>query len=77
MEIWYMIRFNIQTLLDAKGKSRYWLWKETGISYQNLIRLLDNKSKGIRLETMEVLCQVLEGTPNDLFVIDLDAPEGK
>ena len=72
-----MIRFNILTLLEQKQKTRYWLAKEMGMSYQNLIKLANNETKGVRLETIEVLCQVLECTPNDLFVIDSDLPEGK
>lgn len=71
-----MIHFNVQAVLDARGKSRYWLWKQTGMSYQNLVRLLENKTKGVRLETVEILCQVLECTPSDLFLIDPDLPEG-
>lgn len=71
-----MIRFNVLDLLEQKHKTRYWLAKEMGMSYQNLIRLVNNETKGIRLETIEILCQVLECTPNDLFVIDLHKPEG-
>lgn len=72
-----MIRFNIQALLDQKQKTRYWLAKEMGMSYQNLVKRVNNETKGIRLGTIEILCQVLECTPNDLFVMDLEQPEGK
>ena len=72
-----MIRFNIQALLEQKQRTRYWLAKEMGMSYQNLIKMVNNETKGVRLETIEILCQVLDCTPNDLFVMDLEQPEGK
>lgn len=72
-----MIRFNLEALLKEKGRTRYWLAKQVGMSHQNITKIARNDAKGIRLETIEVLCQVLDCTPNDLFVIDFDKPEGK
>ena len=72
-----MIRFNILPLLKSKEKTRYWLAKQMGMSHQNLTKLVNNETRSVRLETLEILCQVLECTPNDLFVIDLDRPEGQ
>ena len=72
-----MIRFNLQALLEERGKTRYWLSKQMGMSHQNLTKMANNKNRAIRLETIEILCQVLNCTPNDLFIIDLDKPEGK
>lgn len=70
-----MIRFNIQPLLKEQGKTRYWLSKQMGMSYQNVSKLVSGKSRAVRLETLEVLCQIFDCTPNDLFVIDFDQPE--
>ncbi len=72
-----MIRFNILPLLKSKEKTRYWLAKQMGMSHQNLTKLVNNETRSVRLETLEILCQVLECTPNDLFVIDMDRPEGQ
>lgn len=71
-----MIRFNIMPMLRARGRTRYWLAKETGMSYPNVAKLVDGKTLAVRLETIEALCQALECTPNDLFLIDYDKPEG-
>lgn len=71
-----MIRFNILALLEQKKKTRYWLAKQMGMSHQNLSRIVNNETNSIHLETLETLCQVLECTPSDLFVIDPDLPEG-
>lgn len=72
-----MIRFNLESLLKERGKTRYWLAKQSGMSHQNVTKMARNNAKGIRLETIEIFCQVLECTPNDLFVIDFDKPESK
>ncbi len=72
-----MIRFNILPLLESRGRTRYWLAKQMGMSHQNLTKLVNNRTRSVRLETLEILCQVLECTPNDLFLIDLDRPEGQ
>ena len=55
-----MIKFNIMPMLRAKGRTRYWLAKETGMSYPNIAKLVDGKTLAVRLETIEALCQVLE-----------------
>ena len=70
-----MIRLNVSELLEKRGKTRYWLSRQMGISYQNICRMTGQQTRGIRFETLETLCQVLECTPNDLFTIDFDEPE--
>lgn len=70
-----MIRLNLAALLERRGKTRYWLSRQMGISYQNVCRMVGQQTHGIRFETLETLCQVLECTPNDLFVIDFSEPE--
>lgn len=64
-----MVLLNVQELLDARGKTRYWLWKHIGtMSYQNFKHMIDNETRSIRYDNIEILCQLLECTPNDLFV---------
>ena len=70
-----MIRFNIEALLQERGKTRYWLAKQSGMSHQNVTKMARNQARGLRLETIEIFCQVLECTPNDLFTIDWDEGE--
>lgn len=71
-----MIRLNIASLLEERGKTRYWLSKQIGMSHQNVTKLANGATKGIRLETIEVLCQVLDCTPDDLFVMNFEQTEG-
>ena len=62
-----MIRLNIEKQLKKIAKSRYWLGHQLGMSDYNLKRIIDGKTKSIRFETIEALCQLLECTPNDLI----------
>ena len=62
-------------LLEEQGKTKYWLYKQLGMSYQNFNNMVQNRTKSIRYETLETMCQLLDCTPNDLFVIDWNEPE--
>ncbi len=66
-----MVRLNVLALLEKKGKSKYWLYRQLGMSYQNFSRMVNNETQSIRLERIETLCLLLECTPNDLFLIDV------
>ncbi len=67
-----MIKLNISELLREKGKTRYWLGRQMGMGYGNLTKMINNETKMIKLENIEALCQILECTPNDLFIITDD-----
>ena len=67
-----MVRLNVQALLDKKGKTRYWLYKQLGMSYQNFKNMIDNKTQSIRYDRIETLWLLLDCTPNELFEFDLD-----
>ena len=55
-----MVKLNVQELLEKKGKTKFWLYNQLGMSYQNFNRLINNQTKGIRFSTMEDLCVILE-----------------
>lgn len=67
-----MIRLRAQELLEKKGKTKYWLYKQLGMSYQNFSRMINNQTKSIRHENIETLCLLLECTPNELFEMTED-----
>lgn len=67
-----MIKLNAAVLLEKKGKTKYWLYKQLGMSYQNFSRMINNETKSIRYENIETMCQLLECTPNDLLIITED-----
>ena len=63
-----MIKLNVLHLLEKKNKTKYWLYKQLGMSYQNFNRMVNNETKSIRYENIEALCFLLDCTPNDLFI---------
>ena len=62
-----MIRLMALELLEKKGKTRYWLYKQLGMSYQNFSRMINNETKSIQYENIDALCQIFNCTPNELF----------
>ncbi|HYG09840.1 MAG TPA: helix-turn-helix transcriptional regulator [Pyrinomonadaceae bacterium] len=69
-----MIEVRIEQLLEERGKSFYWLAKETGIGYTSLWRLRHEEAKTISFNYLERICRALECEPGDLFVLREDAP---
>ena len=67
-----MIKLDVMRLLEEQGKTKYWLYKQLGMSYQNFNKMLNNQTKSIRYENIETMCLLLNCTPNDLFVITED-----
>lgn len=64
-----MVRLNVIDLLEKKGKTKYWLYKQLGMRYQNFSRMINNETKSIRYENIETLCLLLDCTPNELLQI--------
>lgn len=64
-----MIKLNVLKLLEARGKTKYWLYKQMGMSYQNFNKMVNQETQSIRYENMEALCQLLNCTPGELFEI--------
>ena len=65
-----MIRLRVLELLQQRGRTKYWLYKQLGMSYQNFSKMVNNETQSIKLERIETLCQLLNCAPNDLFQID-------
>lgn len=64
-----VIQTRIAELLQKRGKSLYWLAKETGIAYPTLWRLRDSKTESIAFRVLESICLALACTPGDVLVI--------
>ena len=62
------MHFRIDEILKEKGKTRYWLYMQLGLSYQNFKKILENETSAIKFENLKAICDILECTPNDLFV---------
>ena len=61
------MKLRILDILKEKGKTKYWLFIQFGLSYQNFNKMVNNHTNGIKFENLKALCDILECTPNDLF----------
>ena len=64
-----MIKLRVLELLEKNGKTKYWLYKQLGMSYQNFSKMVNNETKSIRYENIETMCLLFDCSPNDLFEI--------
>ena len=65
-----MVKITIDEVLKQKGKTKYWLIKETELNFHTVTNLVKNKTTGIQFDTLEKICKTLDCTPNDIFEID-------
>jgi len=65
-----MVKIKIDKLLEEKGRTKYWLIKETELNFHTVTNLVKNKTTGIQFDTLEKICKTLECTPNDIFEIE-------
>ncbi|MFR8233204.1 MAG: helix-turn-helix domain-containing protein [Clostridia bacterium] len=65
------MQLNVINILKEQNKSKYWLFNELNnikpISYTNFNALVCNKTKSIKYQTLENLCNILNCIPNDLL----------
>ncbi|HEX8354445.1 MAG TPA: helix-turn-helix transcriptional regulator [Pyrinomonadaceae bacterium] len=62
-----MVETRIDVLLAERGRTFYWLAKETGISHTTLWRLKKGRALGINFVTLEAICQALGCQPGDVL----------
>ena len=63
-----MIELNIETLLEEKNKSMYWLAENTDVTYAAIYKIAKGNTKGIQFHTLEEIMLALEITDfNDIF----------
>ena len=67
-----MIEIRIDELLEARGRTFYWLAKETGIGHTSLWRLRHEQAKSISFDRLERICRALECEPGDLLTLVAD-----
>ncbi len=71
-EVKVLIELRALELLEENNKTKYWLYKQLGMSYQNFNKMINNETKSIRYENIETMCRLFNCTPNELFKISDD-----
>lgn len=69
LEKYLMIKLRALELLEKNNKTKYWLYKQLGMSYQNFSKMINNQTKSIKYENIETMCLLFNCTPNELFEI--------
>mgnify|MGYP004564003989 CR=1 FL=1 len=72
-----MLYLNVKELLKKKRKTKYWLVQNMHSDYKTISDMMDNKTSGIKFETIEKLCILLDCTPNDIFKFEKEIKEKK
>lgn len=62
-----MVRLRILDILEEQGHTKYWLYKQMDLSYQNFNKIVTNQTSSIRFENLEKLCKILGCSIGDLF----------
>ena len=62
-----MLKLRISAILKEQGHTKYWLYKQMDLSYQNLSRIMNNETTSIHFDVLERLSKVLQVPVGDLF----------
>lgn len=62
-----MVRLRILDILQEQGHTKYWLFKQMDLSYQNFNRMVKNETRSIRFENLDILSDILGCSVGDLF----------
>lgn len=64
------MKIKLKDILDSKNRSIYSVSKATGISQNNLSKLIKGDTISIRYDSLQKICLELNITPNDIFEIE-------
>lgn len=70
-----MIRLRVLEILKEQNHTKYWLYNQMDMSYQNFNRLVTNQTSSIRFENLEKLSRLLNCPIDELFEITEEKQE--
>ena len=73
-----MVRLRILEILEEQNHTKYWLFKQMDLSYQNFNRMVMNETRSIRFENLDILSDILNENLNKIEPIKknwTDVPE--
>ena len=62
-----MMKLRILEILESQYHTKYWLFKQLDLSYQNFNRMVNNETSSIRFENLDKLSTILNCPVGDLF----------
>jgi DNA-binding Xre family transcriptional regulator len=67
-----MVRLRVLDILKEQQHTKYWLYKQMDLSYQNFNRMMNNETSSIRFENLDKLRKILNCSISDLFEVEDD-----
>ena len=61
-----MVKLRILEILESQNHTKYWLFKQLDLSYQNFNRMVNNETSSIRFENLDKLSTILNCPVGDL-----------
>ena len=62
-----MVRLRITEILEEQNHTKYWLYKQMDLSYQNFNKMVTNQTSSIRFDNIDKLSTILNCSISDLF----------
>lgn len=62
-----MLRLRILEILQEQNHTKYWLYKQLDMSYQNFNRIVNNETTSIRFEILDKISKTLAVPVGELF----------
>lgn len=63
-----MVKTRIEEALAERGRSLYWLAKESGVTYAALWNLKERRTDGITFSLLDAICKALDCQPGDILI---------
>ncbi len=62
-----MVRLRVLEILKEQNHTKYWLYRQMDLSYQNFNRMVTNQTSSIRFENLDTLSTLLNCPVGNLF----------
>lgn len=62
-----MLKLRVLEILEEQNHTKYWLYKQMDLSYQNFNRMVLNETSSIKFDNLEKLSDILNCTIDELF----------
>lgn len=63
-----MIKVRLNEVLEERGKTLYWLWKQTGVRWATVWQIGKGEVVRMNIDALDRICEALECQPGDLLV---------
>lgn len=66
------MKVKLNEVLKSKGRTKYWLSKQTGMTAQNVGKLVNGQTRSIKFENIDAICTALECNIDDIFEAEIN-----